>query len=133
MSVGLASLRALCDSKPYKDWEFEVEPSYDPDPFGPLGRLVVKYPAVDAYRPSARRMQVFQATIPRDIDADIASAEQWIPWLFSVIVFLEHHEAAEFFMPDGRRVYDPHDENCIKEAQRFGLVAHMLPYVMPRT
>ena|SRR5215469_2108059 len=72
-------------------------------------RVTVEYLAPDSYDPGTIRKQRFTALLSGMIGMDSASREErWKLWLFSLLLFLECHEAAEFFTLDGKRIYDPH-------------------------
>lgn len=130
--LGLDALDRLCQGRVYRNWQFTVEPLVmDYDRFGPMGILRVAYPALDAYNPTTPKTQRFTATIPREIDAHLATADRWIPWLFSVIAYLEHHEAFEFFMPGGKRVFDPHDPAAVEVAASYGFTTGIMSFLRP--
>lgn len=72
-------------------------------------RVTVEYLAPDSYKPADIRRQKFTTLLSGFMMSGHSSREErWKLWLFSLLLFLECHEAAEFFTIDGVRTYDPH-------------------------
>lgn len=127
---GMAALRVVLARLRYKDgWRFELTESGEL--YGTsAGSLTVTFPAEDAVNRGLHRDQGMTTSIPLYPDIDEATEEMWAEWLFGVILFIEIHEASEFFNLAGERgrerPFDPHpNQRLATEIAARGLPRHL--------
>jgi hypothetical protein len=75
--------------------------------------VIVKYHVPDADKPDEIREQKFACLLqgekmPVEFVPGKTEKARWRLWLFCLLLYLEGHEAAEFFTLDGEKPYDPH-------------------------
>lgn len=78
-----------------------------PDPDCPVYRLMIVSETPDSYRPErVIRVRHEFMVPPADYTTDV-----WLAWVFDRYRDVEAHEAGEFFMHKGQRLFAPHHGN----------------------